>query len=668
MPYNINKYDGTLVAVVEDGTVDSTLDISLIGRNYAGYGEVQNENIVHLLENFASGSEPPKKITGQIWYDTRVKKLKFFDGNKFKSAGGTEIGDLKPSGLSVGDFWYNTDTNQLYSCSGDDNFVLIGPQAVQNALATELKSTSVDDKDGDPQPIIKGVIDAKVVFIISKTAFELDPVSKPADLAEFTIIKKGITLASTPSNGVSTNDYVYWGTASNAIKLNGFSSTDFVRTGSPLFDKLTRFLDEGFTLGNNNDLAVFISDTNTVIKNNSADKSIIFKTTANVLGGGIDEKIPLKLQGLAALPGSENSTIGSSDSKFKNIYAVNFNGALSGNATSASQLLVDGTNRSAATGATANTVAVRDNNGDITARRFIGAVDKTDSINGGSAGAIVYQSSPNLTSFLAKGTAKQVLAISDSNDLAWTSLSGLIGSVSVNAESIDVTNTTDANTTHYITFTSGKSNSELLRIDDDVLTYNPGTNTLTCANFNGTASNATKADRIGVTNTSNDNATHYITFTSGKTNNETLRIDDDALTYNPRTNTLTCANFDGTASKAKFADLAEKYLSDKEYDIGTVLMIGGDKEVTAAQVGFRAIGVVSENPAYLMNNGLENGIAVALKGRVPIKVSGSVIKGQRLVAAPNGTAQAFGNHNDTFAIALETNIEAGIKLVECLVL
>jgi hypothetical protein len=70
-----------------------------------------------------------------------------------------------------------------------------------------------------------------------------------------------------------------------------------------------------------------------------------------------------------------------------------------------------------------------------------------------------------------------------------------------------------------------------------------------------------------------------------------------------------------------------------------------------------------------MNNELENGIAVALKGRVPVKINGSVIKGQRLVAAPNGTAQSsFSGHNDTFAIALETNVEPGIKLVECLIL
>jgi hypothetical protein len=606
MPYNINKYDGTLVAVVEDGTVDNTLDISLIGRNYAGYGEVQNENLVHLLENFASGSEPPKKVTGQIWYDTRVKKLKFFDGNKFKSAGGTEIGALKPSGLSVGDFWYNTDTNQLYSCSGDDNFVLIGPQAVQNAQTTELKSTSIDDNNGDPHPIIKGIIDGNVVFIISKTAFTL-PSDRAADVINFSVIKKGITLSNTPSDGITTSDsgYIYWGTASNAAKLNGFIDTDFIKVGTPTFVNLTRFLNPGFTVGNNNDLAVFIDNTDAVIKNNSADKPIIFKTTVNVLGGGATEKTPIKLQGLALLPGSEYSTVGSSSNKFSDVYAVNFNGDLSGTANRADRLLDGATYRLAATAATVNTVAVRDGNGDITARRFIGLVDATSTISGGATGSLVYQSSQNLTNFLSIGSTDQVLAVKNGLP-TWTSLSTL---------------------------------------------FNIG-----------------QATSISVTNTTDTNSDYYVTFTSGKTSSETLRVDDDRFTYNPNTNTLKCTNFDGTSSKAKYADLAEKYLSDKDYDVGTVLMIGGEKEVTAAQTGFRAIGVVSENPAYLMNSELTDGVAVALKGRVPVKVSGSVIKGQRLVAGPHGTAQAFGNHNDAFAIALETNIESGVKLVECIIL
>jgi hypothetical protein len=70
-----------------------------------------------------------------------------------------------------------------------------------------------------------------------------------------------------------------------------------------------------------------------------------------------------------------------------------------------------------------------------------------------------------------------------------------------------------------------------------------------------------------------------------------------------------------------------------------------------------------------MNSELVGGTAVALKGRVPVKVTGNVIKGQRLVAGPAGTAQAaMGNTADVFAIALESSDVAGIKLVECVIL
>jgi hypothetical protein len=69
MPYTINKYNGSVVATVADGTIDATIDLKLIGKNYAGYGEVQNENFVYLLENFANTSSPTKPITGQLWYD-----------------------------------------------------------------------------------------------------------------------------------------------------------------------------------------------------------------------------------------------------------------------------------------------------------------------------------------------------------------------------------------------------------------------------------------------------------------------------------------------------------------------------------------------------------------------------------------------------------------------
>lgn len=114
----------------------------------------------------------------------------------------------------------------------------------------------------------------------------------------------------------------------------------------------------------------------------------------------------------------------------------------------------------------------------------------------------------------------------------------------------------------------------------------------------------------------------------------------------------------GQATASRYGDLAEKYLADQAYDVGTVISVGGEQEVTACNAGDVPIGVVSENPGYMMNSELENGTYIALKGRVKVKITGEVRKGLPLVAGPNGTA-TFGMHN-YFAIALENNNNTGV--------
>lgn len=110
----------------------------------------------------------------------------------------------------------------------------------------------------------------------------------------------------------------------------------------------------------------------------------------------------------------------------------------------------------------------------------------------------------------------------------------------------------------------------------------------------------------------------------------------------------------GTASSSQYADLAEKYVADKEYPIGTVVSIGGSAEVCACSIGDRAIGAVSGHPGYMMNSTLVNGTFIALKGRVPVKIQGTVKKGDRLIAGNDGCAVSTNvAHVDTFAIALE---------------
>ncbi len=89
----------------------------------------------------------------------------------------------------------------------------------------------------------------------------------------------------------------------------------------------------------------------------------------------------------------------------------------------------------------------------------------------------------------------------------------------------------------------------------------------------------------------------------------------------------------------------------------------------AGSYGDRAIGVVSAHPAYMMNSELEGGTYIALKGRVPVKVTGAIRKGQRLVAYNNGTAVAAVPHaNDVFGIALESSDDTGAKLIEAVIL
>jgi hypothetical protein len=126
----------------------------------------------------------------------------------------------------------------------------------------------------------------------------------------------------------------------------------------------------------------------------------------------------------------------------------------------------------------------------------------------------------------------------------------------------------------------------------------------------------------------------------------------------------------GTATSARYADLAEKYTTDKEYEAGTVVVVSHEDsgaEATASWLsGQRVLGVISTNPAFLMNDEAD-GQAIALRGRVPVKVVGPIRKGQPLISNQDGCG-IYSDHQNSFAIALESNPDAGVKLVECVIL
>jgi hypothetical protein len=128
------------------------------------------------------------------------------------------------------------------------------------------------------------------------------------------------------------------------------------------------------------------------------------------------------------------------------------------------------------------------------------------------------------------------------------------------------------------------------------------------------------------------------------------------------------------ATSAQYADLAENYESDSEYAPGTVVVFGGEKEITVSSgvADERVAGVISTNPAHLMNAG-QPGLPVALRGRVPVMVIGPVVKGDSLVTSSTpGFAQSVGRDRSygqaVFAKAIETDIEPGEKIIQAVIL
>jgi hypothetical protein len=196
-----------------------------------------------------------------------------------------------------------------------------------------------------------------------------------------------------------------------------------------------------------------------------------------------------------------------------------------------------------------------------------------------------------------------------------------------------------------------------------------GSNTLGSSKENGYYFWGTASDALRSTTATNvttaftsANSNHYVPFVT-TINGDSAVLTTSTFYFNPSTNVLNV-----TATAARYADLAENYLADKIYSIGTVMAVGGSAEVTACQPGDRAIGVVSDKPAYLMNEGLVGGTAIALKGRVPIRIVGTVNKGDRLVAADNGRARSTPpGHPDVFAIALESS-KPNATRIEALIL
>jgi hypothetical protein len=369
MAYAIDRYNNTLLTTVEDGTVDQTTDLKFIGKNYAGYGEIQNENFLFLLENFSGANQPARPISGQVWFDSGTSKLKFYDGTQWRTTGGAEVGATQPSGLATADFWWDSGNDQLYVYNGT-SFILIGPQNAGEGV-TQMSSLEVLDTTSATRGIIASVIEDETIFVISPTQFDLNA-SQTALIAQgYDRINKGITLRNTKlaTAGVTSTTDRFHGTATNADKLGGIAAANFVQTGvgNTVFTSAVEFPDAGALIGDSLDLQLKV-DTNGidgVIQNITNNAVIKLKVTS---GAGVLTHVST-VTDTGIVPATDNTfTLGSPSLQFSNVHATNF----TGEATKASTLRVGSDFRSASASATNNTVAVRDATGNIAANLFQG--------------------------------------------------------------------------------------------------------------------------------------------------------------------------------------------------------------------------------------------------------------------------------------------------------
>jgi hypothetical protein len=684
MPYTLKKYNGQTLVVIQDGTLDtSSTSLQLPGKNYAGYGFSINQNLTNLLENFANSIEPANKITGQLWFDTAVKKIKVYNGIGFKTLGSIEYGTAAPSNQLTGDMWFNTNTNQLFVFDGTVH-KLIGPLLLNPNAAQLVSKRVIDEEGGNLYTILEAQFGNNTIAVFSENEFNID--SQQTPITGFNKIYKGITLPSRTNypniqfGGVSkTSESLLVGTqeipAANFVQNTGSSqiiTTDFKLRVEP------SIVNGVFT--NRRGLFVGASD-NFYLGYNAGSSYLTNLSGPNIVFGVTDQSVQKNILSVGVnIVNPVNDSIvnlGSSALKYKNVYANNFYAIDDPNFApnnSAFRGRVEGTTVSATQG-------------------FVGNL--TGNVKGNIINAdqnVVLNTSGQIANYFGRTTGDHfgnVVNINAGNQIAVdvsgtsTIFTGTFTGVSSSAAAIKI-GTLVAPGFVGVPTSSSSDYANTVAVRD-------GSGNLSAVQFTGLASTAqavmdeTNVARLA--STSNAPYTLVVRQADGSINVGNISgTSSNAAKLNgyvqaepstPGTLVLRSNGGDiyaniihGRATSANYADLAEKYIPDNDYPVGTVVAIGGEKEITAATEGDRAIGVISENPAFMMNSNLENGVYVALKGRVPVRVIGAVTKGQRMVSTDAGVARGLilPNQVECFGIALETNNDVNEKLVECVIL
>ena len=277
MAYTINLTDGTILATIPDGTLDTTsCSMALPGKNYAGYGIYLDENFVKLLENSADNTAPGTPLTGQLWYDSGEEYLKVWNGSEFKTISSATASSTAPTSNVQGDLWYDTTNEQLKVYTGTE-FILVGPAFTAGQGETGAIPATILDNTSTSHTILQLYVGGTLVGIMSKDTTAFTPQTA---ITGFSTIKPGLQLST------ASAAYVFQGTATNATTLgaSNLGVASFMRADATAqtTGQLITTSDAGLAVGADGDLTVTVSGSDVTISNTQNNGDILFR--ANVAG------------------------------------------------------------------------------------------------------------------------------------------------------------------------------------------------------------------------------------------------------------------------------------------------------------------------------------------------------------------------------------------------
>lgn len=299
MSYTINNTQGTNITNLQPGTTTTVGGITLIGKNYTGYGEIIAEDFVRLLENQANTTNPSGALTGQLWYDTSENVLKAYDGSAWDRLF-TTVSTSAPSSPTAGTTWLDTDdkTFNIYDGTNWQAAPVATSSMLSGARIVTTQLESAGSWSGEPANRVNGYTDGSIInvqLVIGKDSAGNEEVIAVFSPASFNIEPNSTAAITYTTQAVD----VY----------NNFSSTH-ANAGAQSLTAGLNLRDTFVTDAEQNTANNLVDYADSSITYNSTEIMILSKTTAQEHQGDL-------------LPNTDNSiNLGSSSKKYATIYGV----------------------------------------------------------------------------------------------------------------------------------------------------------------------------------------------------------------------------------------------------------------------------------------------------------------------------------------------------------